>query len=155
MLVRVWRKGSPWTTVGGNVNRYSHYGKQYVCACMRAQSSLILATPWTAAHQAPLSTEFSWNNIGMDCYFLLQEIFSTQDQTCRFEFPALPGRLFTHSATWEAQKTVWSVFRKKKKINIKNWITIWPSKPLLDIYPKEKKSLSWSNICIPLLLQHY
>ena len=58
MLVRVWRKGSLCTTVGGNVN-CSHYGKQYVCTFMCAQSSLILATPWTAAHQARLSMEFS------------------------------------------------------------------------------------------------
>ena len=48
------------------------------------------------------------------------------------ESPALAGAFFTHSATWEAQKTVWSVFRKKNP-NIKNRITIWSSKLLLDI----------------------
>ena len=26
---RFWRKGNPHTTVGGNVNWYSHYGEQF------------------------------------------------------------------------------------------------------------------------------
>ena len=29
MLKRVWRKGNPLVLVGGNVNWYSHYGRQY------------------------------------------------------------------------------------------------------------------------------
>ena len=35
-------------------------------------------TPWTAAHQAPLSLGFPGKNTGMGCHFLLQRIFSTQ-----------------------------------------------------------------------------
>ena len=39
------------------------------------------ATPWTSAHQAPLSMEFSRSpgkNTGVGCHFLLQGIFPTQ-----------------------------------------------------------------------------
>ena len=35
-------------------------------------------TPRTAAHQPPLSVEFSIKNTGAGCHFLLQEIFPTQ-----------------------------------------------------------------------------
>ena len=36
------------------------------------------ATPWTVAHQAPLSMEFSGKTIGVGCHFFLQGIFPTQ-----------------------------------------------------------------------------
>ena len=42
-----------------------------------AKSCLILATPWTVAHQAPLYMRFSRQD-GVVCYFLLQGIFQTQ-----------------------------------------------------------------------------
>ena len=49
--------------------------------CVRAQSHsrvLLFATPWTVAHQAPLSMAFSGKNTGVGCHFLLQGIFLTQ-----------------------------------------------------------------------------
>ena len=36
------------------------------------------ASPWTIAHQTPLSMEFPGKNTGMGCHFLLQGIFPTQ-----------------------------------------------------------------------------
>ena len=36
------------------------------------------ASPWTIAHQTPLSMEFPGKNTGMGCHFLLQWIFPTQ-----------------------------------------------------------------------------
>ena len=36
------------------------------------------ATPWTVAHQPPLSWDFPGKNIGVDCRSLLQGIFLTQ-----------------------------------------------------------------------------
>ena len=36
------------------------------------------ATPWTVAHQAPLSLDSPDKNTGVSCYFLLQGIFPTQ-----------------------------------------------------------------------------
>ena len=38
----------------------------------------LFATLWTVAHQVPLSMEFSRQNTGVDCHFLLQGIFLTQ-----------------------------------------------------------------------------
>ena len=35
-------------------------------------------TPWTVAHQAPLSRDFPGKNTGVGCHFLLQGIFITQ-----------------------------------------------------------------------------
>ena len=35
-------------------------------------------TPWTVAHQAPLSMDFLGKNTGIGCHFLLQVIFQTQ-----------------------------------------------------------------------------
>ena len=35
-------------------------------------------TPWTVAHQVPLSMEFSGKNTGVGCHSLLQGIFPTQ-----------------------------------------------------------------------------
>ena len=55
--------------------------------CLVTKSCLTLITPWTVAHQAPLSMGFSRHlctgdfpgtNIGIVCHFLLQEIFPTQ-----------------------------------------------------------------------------
>ena len=39
------------------------------------KSCLTLATPWTVAHQAPLSMDFPGKNTGVDCHFLLQVIY--------------------------------------------------------------------------------
>ena len=36
------------------------------------------ATPWTVAHQAPLSIDFSGKNTGVGCHFLFQGTFPTQ-----------------------------------------------------------------------------
>ena len=38
----------------------------------------LFVTPWTVAHQAPLSMGFPAKNTGMGCHFLLQGIFLTQ-----------------------------------------------------------------------------
>ena len=38
----------------------------------------LVATPWTAAYQAPPSMGFSRQSTGVGCHFLLQGIFPTQ-----------------------------------------------------------------------------
>ena len=38
----------------------------------------LFVTPWTIAHQIPPSMGFKCKNTGVDCHFLLQEIFPTQ-----------------------------------------------------------------------------
>ena len=55
-------------------------------------------TPWTAAHRAPRSMDFSGKNTGMSCHFLLQGIFPTQGSNSNF----LLGRwILYHWATWD------------------------------------------------------
>ena len=64
----------------------------------------LLATPWTVACQTPPSLEFPDKDTGVDCHFLLQGIFPTQEsklsllhrrQTLPSELPGKP---------WCAQK---------------------------------------------------
>ena len=43
------------------------------------QLCLTLVTPWTVAHQAPLSMWFSRQEYWVGCHFLLQGIFPTQE----------------------------------------------------------------------------
>ena len=45
---------------------------------MLVAQSCPTATPWTAAHQAPLSMGFSRQEYWSGCHFLLQGIFPTQ-----------------------------------------------------------------------------
>ena len=50
--------------------------------CLLAQSLSCVwsfVTPWTIAHQAPLSIDFPAKNTGTGCHFLLQGIFLTQE----------------------------------------------------------------------------
>ena len=72
----------------------SHFSRVQLCA-----------TLWTVAHQAPLSMGFfrqeHWSR---GCHALLQEIFSTLGSNLCLMSPALSGRFFTTSASWEVQK---------------------------------------------------
>ena len=62
----------------------------------------LLATPWTVAHQAPLSMGFSrqqhWN--GLPCP-LIGDLPDPGIEVVSLLSPALAGRFFTTSATWE------------------------------------------------------
>ena len=49
-----------------------------VCALSHFSHVRLLATPWTIAHQAPLSVGFSSKNTGVGCRALWQGIFLTQ-----------------------------------------------------------------------------
>ena len=39
----------------------------------------LFATPWTVAYQAPRPWDFPGKSAGVDCHFLLQGIFLTQE----------------------------------------------------------------------------
>ena len=64
-------------------------------------------TPWTAAHQAPLSMGFSrqeyWSGLPFPPPGALPD---PGIEPTSFMSPALPGGFFTTSATWEAQRRV-------------------------------------------------
>ena len=62
----------------------------------------LFATPWTVAHQVPLSMGFTGKNTGVGCHVLLQGVFLTQGSNLCLMSPALAGGFFTTNATWEA-----------------------------------------------------
>ena len=75
------------------------------CVCMLSHFSHIwlFATPWTVAHQTPLSVGFSrqeyWSELPFSPpgYLAIPGIEPTSLMS-----PALAGRFFTTTATWEA-----------------------------------------------------
>ena len=59
----------------------------------------LFPTPWTVAHQAPLSMRFfSGKYIGVDCHFLLQGTFLTQGSDLHLLFDIL---ILYHCNPWE------------------------------------------------------
>ena len=75
-----------------------------MCACIHVLShAWICATPWTVAHQGPLSMGYSMQDTGVGCHF--QGIFPTQGlNPCllcllHWQMDSLPLR-----QTWEAQQ---------------------------------------------------
>ena len=61
-------------------------------ACLVTQSCPTLTTPWTVAHQLPLSMEFfPGKNTGVGYHFLLQGISQTQGS----HFSCIAGVFFT------------------------------------------------------------
>ena len=75
------------------------------CVLSRFSCIQLFATPWTVAHQDPLSMGFSSKNTEVGCHALLQEIFLTQglNPHTSLTSPALIGEFFTTNATSEAQ----------------------------------------------------
>ena len=74
----------PWDSPGKNAG----VGCHFLLQCMKVksesevtQSCLTLATPWTAAHQAPLSMGFSrqkyWSEVPLPVYLQYFEILGT------------------------------------------------------------------------------
>ena len=67
----------------------------------------LFATPWTVAHQAPLSMGFSrqeyWS--GLSCP-PVEDLSDPGIEPASLMSPALSGKLFTTNATWEAR--VWA-----------------------------------------------
>ena len=49
-----------------------------VCMLSHFSCVQLFVTPWTVAHQTPLSMDFPGKNTGVGCHFLLQGIFPTQ-----------------------------------------------------------------------------
>ena len=74
-------------------------------ACMLSHFSCVslFLTPWTVAHQAPLSMEFSrqeyWSGLPFPS---LGDLPNPGIEPTSLMSPALPGDFFTTSATWEA-----------------------------------------------------
>ena len=69
--------------------------------CLVAKLCLTLVIPWTVACQAPLSMGFSSPEYWRGLPFLSPG--DLPDPGIKPESPALAGRFFTTSATWEAR----------------------------------------------------
>ena len=75
----------------------------YIYVLSRFSCVWLFAALQTVARQAPLSMEFSRQDTGVGCHALLQGIFLTKELNLSLIMcPALAGRFFTTSATWEA-----------------------------------------------------
>ena len=78
----------------------------HMCVCVLSCVQLF-AAPWTVAHQAPISMEFSrqeyWSGLPFptlgDCPYSRS---SSHFEPSSLASPALEGGFFTTSATWEA-----------------------------------------------------
>ena len=82
----------------------------YVLCCV-----WLFVTPWTAAHHAPLSKEFSRQEYWRGCHFLLQGIFLTQGLDPGLTSSALAGGFFSTSAIWKAPG-IWDILANKANI---------------------------------------
>ena len=81
----------------------------------------LFASPWTIAHQAPLSMGFFRQEYWSGCHFLLQGIFPTQGLN-----PCLlctARWILYHWVTWEAHLTIRSIY--KSRIGIILIILLW------------------------------
>ena len=76
---------------------------QGLLMCLNAQSCLTLGTPWTVAHQAPPSMGFPrqeyWS--GLPC-LPPGDLPSPGIEPMSLTSPALTGRFFATSTTWDA-----------------------------------------------------
>ena len=66
------------------------------------------ATPWTIAHQVPLSMGFTGKNTGVGCHFLLQGIFPTQRANHNSCVSCIGRWILYHSTTWQALREMFS-----------------------------------------------
>ena len=72
------------------------WDKYSTLVCAQSFSRVwLFVTPWTVAHQAPLSMGSPGKNTGSGCHFLLQRIFLTQESN-----PSLLGLLRWQADSW-------------------------------------------------------
>ena len=79
----------------------------YICYFHESVSVSVIAISWTVARQVPLSTGFSrqeyWNGLP---YPPPGDLLDPGIKPTSLTTPALTGRFFTTSATWEAPKKI-------------------------------------------------
>ena len=79
------------------------------CECVLSHFSCVwlFATPWTAGQQAPLSVGFSRQEYWSGLLFLPPgNLPNPGIEPSLFTSPALAGKFFTSSATWEPQNQI-------------------------------------------------
>ena len=69
----------------------------------------LFSTPWTVAHEAPLSMGFPRQEYWSGLPFPIRGDFPNPGMKLRFlAFPALAARFFTTSTTWEAPQEIYA-----------------------------------------------
>ena len=77
----------------------------------------LFMTPWTVAHQVPLSVRFSRHEYWSGLPFPSPRDFPDPGiEPMSLESPALAGGFFTTSATWEAQRVDSTEGKEKEKV---------------------------------------
>ena len=76
----------------------------HVCVLSCFSPVRLFATPWTAAHQAPLSLGFSRQE---HCSGLPRPPLEGLPHPCLMRLPALAERVLTTDTTWEARNFEW------------------------------------------------
>ena len=85
--------------------------------CQSLSRVRLFETPWTSAHQAPLSMEFSRQQYWSDLPFPFKKSSQPRDRTC----VSYIGRwIFYHWATWEAQESNKLTLKKFLRLLTKN-----------------------------------
>ena len=75
------------------------------CTCMLSHFSCVqlFVSPWTVAHQAPLSIRFSWQEQWSGLLFPSPgDVHNPGIEPVSLMSPALAGRIFTTNTTWKA-----------------------------------------------------
>ena len=125
-----------------------------MCVCVRRV--WLFATPWTVAHQAPLSMEFP-----------SQEYRSGLPgiKPMSLESPALAGRFFTTSASWEAldkqqgvelsdhKVSVFSFMKNTNRFSSKVFVTFYIPMNNVQESPLEQslQTFVWSVLILVIL----
>ena len=84
-----------------SINSHKNFHTLHI-VCVYSVVSISFRPPWTVAHQAPLSMEFSDKNTGEGCHFLLQGLFPTQRLNPHLFHLLIGGRILYHCTTWVA-----------------------------------------------------
>ena len=84
-----------------NNSKCCPFNSLYACMLNLLSHVQLSATLWTVAQQAP-----SGKKSGASCYALLQGIFLAQALNLHLLSPALAGRFFITSTTWETQPPI-------------------------------------------------
>ena len=107
---------------------------QTLCVLSHFSHVQLFATPWTVAHQAPLSMQnlqariLVWVTISSS-----RGSFWPRTQTLSLTSPALAGRFFTTSTIWE----VYTIRYRLRKLSVPAWDT-FSSKMNLQRFPSPR-----------------
>ena len=84
------------------------------CACSVPQLCPLFTTPWTVAHQPPLSMEFFRQEYWSGAIFPSKGSSWSRDQTCTSSVSCIGKWILYHCATWESWDNSWQTDKWKE-----------------------------------------